>query len=144
MRMWMVPPETLCRKHLLGEHGEIHKFLAMCRIAKSDGTSDERRAYKHAETLIRSAMIETRCNKAEIRHLHLALEMIDRGYNHQSPFNAEEWHDNVERIAGDWSVNKYRAEVDLHRRCKECAELFAYWEMNDANHRNLSQGESPS
>ena len=25
MRMWMVNPKILCRKHLLGEHGEIHK-----------------------------------------------------------------------------------------------------------------------
>lgn len=25
MRMWMVNPKFLCTKHLLGEHGEIHK-----------------------------------------------------------------------------------------------------------------------
>ena len=25
MRMWMVNPKCLCMKHLLGEHGEIHK-----------------------------------------------------------------------------------------------------------------------
>jgi hypothetical protein len=24
MRMWMVPPKVMCRKHLLGEHVEIH------------------------------------------------------------------------------------------------------------------------
>ena len=27
MRMWMVNPNILCNKHLLGEHGELHKFL---------------------------------------------------------------------------------------------------------------------
>lgn len=25
MRMWMIEPKLLCMKHLLGEHGEIHK-----------------------------------------------------------------------------------------------------------------------
>jgi hypothetical protein len=27
MRMWMVWPELMCRKHLLGEHVEIHMLL---------------------------------------------------------------------------------------------------------------------
>lgn len=26
MRMWMIPPEFMCKKHIVGEHGEIHKF----------------------------------------------------------------------------------------------------------------------
>lgn len=26
MRMWKVDPKLLCRKHFVGEHGEIHKF----------------------------------------------------------------------------------------------------------------------
>jgi len=25
MRMWMIPPQWMCIRHLLGEHGEIHK-----------------------------------------------------------------------------------------------------------------------
>lgn len=27
MRMWMVPPRHMCRKHLLGEHVELHMFV---------------------------------------------------------------------------------------------------------------------
>ena len=27
MRMWMIDPKLLCRKHLLGEHLEIHMFV---------------------------------------------------------------------------------------------------------------------
>lgn len=27
MRMWMLPPEMMCMKHIVGEHGEIHKHL---------------------------------------------------------------------------------------------------------------------
>lgn len=131
MRMWMVPPETLCMRHLLGEHGEIHKFLAMCKIADKSGSSKQIRAYRHAETLIRSGMIETICDRAETRHSFLTIEMVKRGYNHQSPFPLNEWHNKVEPIAGSWSVNRYRAEVDLHRRCKECAERFAYYEYQN-------------
>lgn len=29
MRMWMSNPRFMCRKHLLGEHGELHKFRHM-------------------------------------------------------------------------------------------------------------------
>jgi len=31
MRMWMVDPRLLCNQHLIGEHGEIHKFLPSFR-----------------------------------------------------------------------------------------------------------------
>ena len=31
MRMWMIDPTLLCRKHLLGEHGELHKFIPSFR-----------------------------------------------------------------------------------------------------------------
>lgn len=27
MRMWMLPVECMCMKHIVGEHGEIHKHL---------------------------------------------------------------------------------------------------------------------
>lgn len=27
MRMWLVPPSHMCRKHLLGEHVELHMLL---------------------------------------------------------------------------------------------------------------------
>lgn len=32
MRMWMVDPATMCDRHLLGEHAEIH--MAIGTIAK--------------------------------------------------------------------------------------------------------------
>ena len=31
MRMWMISPEWLCRKHLIGEHGEIHKHHSIAK-----------------------------------------------------------------------------------------------------------------
>lgn len=35
MRMWMLPPETMCRKHLLGEHVELHMLLGSLRRGKT-------------------------------------------------------------------------------------------------------------
>ena len=35
MRMWMLPPKGLCRKHLLGEHVELHMLLGSMRRGKN-------------------------------------------------------------------------------------------------------------
>ena len=35
MRMWMLPPEMMCRKHLLGEHVELHMLLGSLRRGKN-------------------------------------------------------------------------------------------------------------
>jgi hypothetical protein len=37
MMMWMIDPVLLCRKHLLGEHGEIHKFRRDAPWGKPQG-----------------------------------------------------------------------------------------------------------
>ena len=57
MRMWMLPPETMCRKHLLGEHVELHMLLGSLRRGKNiDGflagkLVDPRRMFRrHAAT----------------------------------------------------------------------------------------------
>lgn len=123
MRMWTARPDTLCRAHLLGEHGEIHKFLAMCRIADIELN---RRAYRHAETLIKSGMIDTEPNAAKERHDLLAKELLARGYNHNSPFNIEQWTEDVFNVFGFHQVDALKAERDLIHRCPECAERHAY------------------
>ena len=71
MRMWMVDPRLLCRQHLLGEHGELHKHLHNWRK-------------KHAiDGRVRVNSIEPRAYKS--RHDALAEEMLRRGMNHRSP-----------------------------------------------------------
>ena len=35
MRMWLVPPSHMCRKHLLGEHVELHMLLGTLKKGKS-------------------------------------------------------------------------------------------------------------
>lgn len=66
----MVDPKILCKSHLLGEHGEIHKhrhnFVKKHRMAGRNGQIEP------------SAM--------QRRHDELVKEMVQRGYNHQSPF----------------------------------------------------------
>lgn len=35
MRMWMLPTAGMCRKHLLGEHVELHMLLGSMRRGKN-------------------------------------------------------------------------------------------------------------
>ena len=70
MRMWMVDPEILCQKHLIGEHGELHKFRHnFVKQHRMDG---------------RRGQIEPESMKK--RHDELAAEMLRRGYKHNSPY----------------------------------------------------------
>jgi len=106
MRMWMVPPETMCRQHLVGEHGELHKFLR-----------DWERHYSIAGR-VDGNQIEPRSYKA--RHDALAAEMLARGYNHQSPLEQPDWSylPDAHRKA---SVDVTTADRLLRKRCPECA-----------------------
>ena len=72
MRMHMINPASLCRAHLLGEHGEIHK---------------------HRHNFVKRHSMTKRVELRQIeplamasRHDALAAEMAARGMNHKSPF----------------------------------------------------------
>lgn len=71
MRMWMVDPTLMCKKHLLGEHGELHKFM---HNWEKRHRIDGRLAGNAMEPLSYKA-----------RHDVLADEMLARNYNHKSP-----------------------------------------------------------
>lgn len=76
MRIWDIPPEKLCRKHLLGEHNELH---AMWNILTQDKTGYS----NHPETKRWKGKL-----KALFRvHEEIVQEMIARGYNHKSPLD---------------------------------------------------------
>ena len=99
MRMWMVDPVLLCRKHLLGEHGEIHK---------------------HRHNFVKKHRMNGRIGQIEpinmeIRHNELALEMKRRGYNHKSPYTQPD----VSYLP-NMMVNKEEALNDVINRCEEC------------------------
>ena len=100
MRMWKVPPEYLCRKHLLGEHVEMHMFIGT--INKDISING----------YVKGGLVETQ--HIASRHDELVNEMEKRGYNHNSPING-------------WNCNMKLGKVDiknsineLKRRCPEC------------------------
>lgn len=108
MRMWMVHPETMCRKHLLGEHVELHMFVG----AINKGTS--------MEGFLANNLLEV--SSLHRRHSALVDEMNCRGYIHKSPLAA---------TARTLPYDSYKVEIDqraalaeLHRRCPECLASF--------------------
>jgi hypothetical protein len=109
MRMWMVDPTTMCRKHLLGEHVETHMILGSLRAGiRLDG-------------YVRNNLLELQSLKK--RHDELAVEMVRRGYNHQSPLDwKEKGIDSVVQTdeVKNSKVDRSLALEDLHARCSEC------------------------
>jgi len=106
MRMWMISPKFLCQKHLLGEHGEIHK---------------------HRHNFIKKHSIRGRISPIVLiepasmlsRHNELAKEMIFRGYNHQSAYEMPDisYLPELERKA---KVVLRISFVELCKRCPSC------------------------
>jgi pyrimidine dimer DNA glycosylase len=77
MRIWDLPPQRLCRSHLLGEHRELHAVWSIL-------TEDKPGYRSHPETL----RWEDRLAALYARHTALVEEMRARGYNHSSPLDA--------------------------------------------------------
>lgn len=74
MRVWDVDPQKLCRKHLLGEHREIHAVFTVL--------NEDRSGYRnHPETLRWVGKLPALAR----RHDRVVEEMLRRGYNHRSP-----------------------------------------------------------
>lgn len=108
MRMWMTPPETMCRKHLLGEHVELHMFVGTVRKGIS------------VEGFLAKGLLEPASVYA--RHEDLVDEMTRRGYEHKSPLPAGELH----RLTYEqyWvKIDRQTSLAELHRRCPECLAL---------------------
>lgn len=73
MRIWDVPPALLCRKHLLGEHRELHALWTIL--------TQNRKGYRlHPET----KRWEGKLRALYQRHQALVQEMNTRGYTHKS------------------------------------------------------------
>jgi hypothetical protein len=100
MRMWGINPKTLCRKHLLGEHVEMHMFVGVINKGSS------------IKGYLGKGLIEPR--KIKERHNELRLEMISRGYKHKSPLPVYNY------IGANGKVDIKRSLNELKKRCKEC------------------------
>lgn len=107
MRMWMVAPEVLCRKHLLGEHVECHMLIGSLRLKRS------------VKKYVEYGLIDT--SKVQERHDALAIEIERRGYNHKSPLII----DFPLVFVGTVDVeNSYK---ELSTRCAVCAENIKHY-----------------
>jgi hypothetical protein len=107
--MWMVDPNILCRKHLLGEHVELHMLVGHLRLGrKVDG-------------FVLNNCVEPKAIGA--RHRALAAEMERRGYAHASPLRqpvvARHQHPEA-------TVNAAASLGDLTVRCKDCASRVSH------------------
>ena len=102
MRMWMVPPRKMCRKHLLGEHVEIHMAVASLRLGKS------------VAGFLEKGLLDL--GKLRSRHNELVAEMLRRGYRHASPLGP------VPRRKGG-KVDRQANARELARRCPACRRL---------------------
>lgn len=116
MRMWMINPKLLCIKHLLGEHGEIHKHRH--NFVK-----------RHSIKGRIDVVVEIEPESMKKRHDVLAKEMLRRGFNHQSPYEQPDlsYLPDYQRYAkADVAYNLN----DLKARCPECRRL-----INNGKHR---------
>ena len=108
MRMWMVEPSKLCRKHLLGEHVEIHKHKH-CFVKK----------YSISKRI--SPVVQIEPSAMQTRHDELAQEMIRRGYKHQSVYEMPDishlpLFERMAKVDISFSIQ------DLSNRCVECRQ----------------------
>lgn len=75
MRVWDVPPKYLCRKHLLGEHRELHGLWNILTVHGGVGGYSQ-----HPETKRWVGKLKA----LYLRHEALVKEMQRRNYNHHS------------------------------------------------------------
>lgn len=105
--MWLTDPKQMCRRHLMGEHVELHMLAGTLRRKKS------------IQGYINKHLVEP--TEIVNRHQQLAEEITRRGYNHKSPLT----HDEVP--LGRWQqyidvIDNGDSERELRRRCKNCFE----------------------
>ena len=110
MRMWMLPPIGMCRKHLLGEHVELHMLLGSLRRGKN------------IEGFLSGGMVDPQLIFA--RHEELVAEMHRRGFNHTSPIDGCECASLAARYTGRSAINIADNAAELQRRCPDCAHLM--------------------
>jgi hypothetical protein len=105
--MWMIPPELLCRQHLLGEHSELH-LLAWC-LERGHSIA----GYLAKKELAPQKMIR--------RHNALAREILRRGWRHRSPLPKVKV-----RSSQFGRIDLRRNIADLGDRCEECRKKLGW------------------
>ena len=109
MRMWMIHPKMMCNKHLIGEHGEMHKFLPSFRKGyRVDGRFNP--------------VVQIQFQGYQERHDALAKEMLDRDMNHKSPLKDVPNFKETYPQYYNKTVDIWESIADLKLRCKDCEE----------------------
>jgi hypothetical protein len=103
--MWMISASFLCNKHLLGEHGEIHKFKH----------TFEKKYSIHGRI---HPVVQIEPASMKIRHDELADEMLKRGMKHESPYTMPDISYLKQDAFAKVDINKSKA--DLSERCAMC------------------------
>jgi hypothetical protein len=103
----MIDPKFLCSKHLLGEHGEIHKF----KHTFVKGHSIAGRI---------SPVVQIEPMSMQSRHDTLADEMSLRGMNHKSPYERPDLSHYGNQVMVN--VDLEQSIKDLSIRCPQCKE----------------------
>jgi hypothetical protein len=73
MRIWDIPPNKLCNRHLLGEHNELHAIWSIL-------TKNKKGFIHHPETKRWKGKLKV----LYLRHEQQIKEMEKRGFNHNS------------------------------------------------------------
>ena len=110
MRMWNVNPKILCRKHLLGEHLEMHMFAGSIKKGIS------------LNGFINNGCVEI--HNIKKRHDELATELSGRMYNHKTPIK-ESIDDVIGYVDTEQNIN------ELMNRCPECKERIIEWKKEN-------------
>lgn len=113
MRMWMINPKLLCDKHLLGEHGEMHKFIPTFR-----------KGYRVDKRF--SPVVQIQFKGYHERHEALAMEMLDRGMNHKSPLPELPDFKAIYPQYYEETVDISNSTEDLIMRCERCKERIEH------------------
>jgi hypothetical protein len=106
MRIWDISPNLLCRKHLLGEHRELHGLWNIL-VNNKKGYS------RHPETL-RWIGKQAALYK---RHEALVDEMLLRGYKHNSVLDTKFA---TGKLVQDKFINSLRQQTSI-LKAKDCS-----------------------
>lgn len=124
MRMWMVKPDRLCKKHLLGEHVEIHMLVSSLQKGKN------------MQGFLENNLLEPQ-NIRE-RHDTLVKEMLSRGYTHNSPIP----DDFSTNLIGE--VKQYVSIYELFTRCPDCKKRILEKNGKLGDSSKLEEGQQKS
>ena len=108
----MVNTDFMCRKHLLGEHVELHMLIGSLKKRKNLGG------------FFKNNCLEPR--SIYNRHLEISNEMINRGYNHKSDIELNECLCvlNLPNYQQYWEIDKEKSLKMLLDRCPECKDNY--------------------